>query len=241
LSGRYVMALDEGSTSARAVLVDLEGAIVAEARNPVEPRFPRPRWVELDPAALWEAQRASMTVAMAKVGATTDDIIALGVTTHRETCLVWDRRTGEPVHPALMWMSKQTDPIVARWRAEGLDDEVRTRTGLYNDSFFSAAKIAWILENVPGVRARAERGELAAGTVDTWLLWNLTGGRSHLTDHSEASRTALFRLESLAWDDTLCEAFGVTPELLAPAVASDSTSARCTRARSGCRARRPCR
>ena len=222
MSKRYVMALDEGSTSARAVLVNLEGAIVAEARNPVVPLFPKPDWVEIDPIALWQAQRSSMAAVMAKVGATTDDIAAIGVTTHRETCMIWNRKTGEPVHPIIMWMSKQTDGIIARWKAEGLDNVVRQRTGLFNDSFFSAGKLAWLLENVPGVRAKAERGELAAGTVDTWLLWNLTGGRSHLTDHSEASRTALFNLKSLNWDETLCAACGIPMQVLPRALPSNS-------------------
>ena len=223
MSRQYIMALDEGSTSARAVLVNAEGRIVAEARNPVIPNFPRTGWVELDPIALWQAQRASMAAVMTKHGVTTDDIAAIGVTTHRETCLIWDRRTGEPVYPALMWMSKQTDQIVARWRAAGLDQLIRERTGLFNDSFFSAGKLAWLVENVPGVRARAERGELAAGTVDTWLLWNLTGGRSHFTDHSEASRTALFALETLSWDETICGACGIPLEMLAPAIQSGSS------------------
>ena len=222
MSKRYVMALDEGSTSARAVLVNLEGAIVAEARNPVVPLFPKPDWVEIDPIALWQAQRSSMAAVMAKVGATTDDIAAIGVTTHRETCMIWNRKTGEPVHPIIMWMSKQTDGIIARWKAEGLDNVVRQRTGLFNDSFFSAGKLAWLLENVPGVRAKAERGELAAGTVDTWLLWNLTAGRSHLTDHSEASRTALFNLKSLNWDETLCAACGIPMQVLPRALPSNS-------------------
>jgi glycerol kinase len=217
---RFIMALDEGSTSARAVLVDPDGKIVAEARNSIVPNFPKPGWVELDPLALWQAQRASMEAVMTKARITANDVAAIGITTHRETCLIWDRKTGEPVYPALMWMSKQTDEIVARWRAEGLDQEVRKRTGLFNDSFFSAGKLAWLVENVAGVRARAERGELAAGTVDTWLLWNLTGGRSHFTDHSEASRTALFSLKSLNWDETLCAACGVPPELLATVTAS---------------------
>lgn len=222
MSKRYVMALDEGSSSARAVLVDMDGKLAAEARNPVVANFPRPGWVELDPVVLWQAQRASMEAAMHEVGATTDDIAAIGVTTHRETCMIWDRGTGEPVHPALMWMSKQTDSIVARWRGEGIDQLVRERTGLFNDSFFSAAKLAWLVESVPGVKVRAERGELAAGTVDTWLLWNLTGGRSHFTDHSEASRTALFALEELTWDEEICAACGVPLPLLAPALASGS-------------------
>jgi glycerol kinase len=204
------------------VLVNAEGKIVAEARNPIIPQFPRPGWVELDPLALWQAQRSSMENVLAKMGATTDDIAAIGITTHRETCLIWDRKTGEPVHPALMWMSKQTDAIVGRWRADGLDQLVRERTGLFNDSFFSAGKLAWLVENVPGVKARAEKGELAAGTVDTWLLWNLTGGRSHFTDHSEASRTALFALEQLAWDEDICKACGVPMPLLAPALNSSA-------------------
>jgi glycerol kinase len=222
MSKRYVMALDEGSSSARAVLVDMDGLIVAESRNPVVPHFPRPGWVELDPVALWQAQRASMEAAMHKVGATTDDIAAIGVTTHRETCMVWDRKTGEPIYPAIMWMSKQTDQIVARWKAQGLDQLIRERTGLFNDSFFSAAKLAWYMENVPGARERAERGELAAGTVDTWLLWNLTGGRSHATDHSEASRTALFALKPLSWDKDICSACGVPLAMLAPALESSA-------------------
>jgi glycerol kinase len=222
MSKRYVMALDEGSTSARAVLVNEEGRIVSEARNAITPRFPRTGWVELDPVALWQAQRAAMEGAMAKIGATTDEIAAIGVTTHRETCMIWDRKTGEPVYPAIMWMSKQTDAIVQRWKAAGLDQLVRERTGLFNDSFFSAAKLAWLVENVPGVRLRAERGELAAGTVDCWLVWNLTGGRSHVTDHSEASRTALFALKALVWDEEICAACGIPMALLPPALPSSS-------------------
>jgi glycerol kinase len=222
MTGRYVLALDLGSTSARALLVDPDGIIVAEARNPVVPAFPRPGWVELDPVALWQAQHDSIGRVIAEAGVRSDDLAAIGVTTHRETAMLWDRGTGEPVHSAIMWMSKQTDPIVERWRAEGLDEPLRKRTGLMNDSYFSAPKLAWLLENVDGVRARAERGELAAGTVDTWLLWNLTGGRSHLTDHTEASRTALFSLETLAWDEVLCHACGIPAEVLPPALASDS-------------------
>lgn len=222
MSARYALALDLGSTSARAVLVDEEGEAVAEARRPTEPLFPHRGWVELDPWHLWRSLRDSMEEAMAAVSATTDDIVGAGVTTSRETCLVWDRATGEPVYPAIMWMSKQTDGVVDRWRAEGLDDDVRARTGLFNDSFFSAAKLAWILEHVDGVRDRALRGELAAGTLDTWLAWNLTGGRNHVTDPSEASRTALFSLADLAWDDELCSRTGVPRSLLPEVLDSDA-------------------
>ena len=222
MSRRFALALDLGSTSARAVLVDEAGEGVAEARRPTEPLFPQRGWVELDPWHLWAALRDSMQEAMAAVGATTDEIAGAGVTTSRETCLVWDRATGEPIHPAIMWMSKQTDGIVERWRAAGLDDEFRARTGLFNDSFFSASKLAWILDHVPGSRQRAEAGELAAGTLDTWLAWNLTGGRNHVTDPSEASRTALFSLAALAWDEELCRATGVPRPLLPDVLDSDA-------------------
>ena len=149
------------------------------------------------------------------------DLAAVSITTHRETGMIWDRKTGEPVHNAVVWISKQTDEIVKRWSAEGLDEVFLDRTGVFNDSYFSAAKIVWLMENVPDVRRRAEAGELAFGTPDTWLLWNLTGGRSHLTDHSCASRTALFNLESMTWDAQLCETLGIPMAILPDAIASD--------------------
>lgn len=222
MSRHLAVALDLGSTSARAVIVDAAGEVVAEARRPTEPLFPQRGWVELDPWHLWRGLRDSLEEALRTARATTDDIAGAGVTTSRETCLIWDRATGEPIYPAIMWMSKQTDGIVDRWRAEGLDGEFRARTGLFNDSFFSAAKLAWILETVPGARARAEAGELAAGTLDTWLVWNLTGGRSHVTDPSEASRTALYSLADLAWDEVLCRAAGVPLSLLPEVLDSDA-------------------
>ena len=200
--GPFVLALDEGSSSARSVLVDTSGAIVGEARSPVTWRHPRPGWVELDPIGLWQTQLDTVERVMHQVGAAGSDIAACAVTTHRETVLIWDRRTGEPVYDAIVWISHQTDQIVARWQAEGLDEEFRRRTGLRNDSYFSAAKLAWLLEEVPGVRARAEAGELACGTVDCWLVWNLTGGREHKTDHSCASRTEAAdrtRAKAVAW------------------------------------------
>jgi len=204
------------------VLVDATGAIVHEARAAVPWVRPRPGHVELDPVALWASQRDTLTRVLAEAGAGPGDIAACAVTSHRETVLVWDRRTGQPVHNAIVWISSQTDGIVARWRAEGLDEEFRRRTGLRNDSYFSAAKIAWLLEEVPGVRARAEAGELACGTIDCWLLWNLTGGATHRTDHSCASRTALFNLDKLAWDEDLLARLNIPSALLPPAVDSDS-------------------
>lgn len=222
MTGRFVLALDEGSSSARSVLVDPSGVIVSEARAPVAWRRPRPGWVELDPVDLWRTQLDTVRRALDGASARPADIAAVAVTSHRETVMVWDRRTGEPVHDAIVWISSQTDDIVARWRDEGLDEVFRSRTGLRNDSFFSAAKLVWLLEHVPGVRARAEAGELAAGTVDCWLLWNLTGGAVHATDHSCASRTALFNLETLAWDDVLCDRLGIPTALLPPALPSDA-------------------
>jgi glycerol kinase len=222
MTARFVMALDLGSTSARTVLVDADARIVAQASNPVEIKHARPAWAELDPVALWTAQLDSITRVLAQAGATPADVAAIGITTHRETAFAWERRTGEPVHDAVMWMSKQTDDIVRRWSAAGLDPEVRERTGLNNDSYFTAPKLAWYMENVDGFADRARRGEIAAGTVDTWLLWNLTEGRSHRSDHSEASRTALFNLDTLAWDTELCAACDIPLEILPEAVPSDA-------------------
>ncbi len=222
MAGRYVLALDEGSSSARAVLIDEDGNMVSDAATPIQALYPRPNWVELDPATLWEAAKNSMSLVMEKVGATAVEIAAVGVTTHRETCMIWDRATGRPVYNALMWMSKQTDDIVARWSAEGMDEEIRRRTGVRNDSYFSASKLAWILENVPGVRDAASAGKLAAGTVDTWILWNLTAGRSHRTDASAASRTAMFNIHTNSWDSELCAMYGIPTELLPEVVSSNS-------------------
>jgi glycerol kinase len=214
MAEKFVLALDEGSSSARAVLFTSDGVAVSDASEPLTPLFPRDNWVELDPSNLWSALHNSILRAMAQVGAEAKDIAAVGITTHRETTVMWNKRTGQPVHNALMWMSKQTDPIIARWSDHGLDDEFRTRTGVRNDSYFSAGKIAWLLENVEGTRAAAEAGELAIGTPDTWLLWNLTGGTSHKTDKSAASRTALLNVFSGRWDDYLLDALDIPPSLL---------------------------
>lgn len=222
MSGPYVIALDEGSSSARTLIIDQAGQVVAEAREAVTPIFPRPGWVNLDAEALWQAQLSTMRRAVAQLGCSPRDIVAAGITSHRESIFAWDRTTGAPVHDAIMWMSKQTDPIIRRWSADGLDDEIRERTGLMNDSYFSAGKLAWLVENVAGFRKRSERGELAVGTPDTWLLWNLTRGASHRTDHTCASRTAIFNLQRVAWDTELCGTLGIPTAILPEAVPSDS-------------------
>lgn len=222
MPARYILALDEGSSSARAVIFDDLGNPVSEASRAIEAHFPNPGWVELKPADLWNAPRDCITEAMTKANLTTDDIAAVGVTTHRETIVMWDRATGEPVHDAIMWMSKQTDDIIREWSEQGFDDEFRQRTGVRNDSYFSAGKIAWLLRHVPGVRERAERGELAIGTPDVWLLWNLTGGSSHKIEPSAASRTALLNIHRAEWDVELCAMLGIPLSLLPELVSSDA-------------------
>lgn len=226
MTGGYLLALDEGSTSARSVVVDAAGGIVGESRAAVTWDRPRPGWVELDPVALWRCQLDTATRVLQETGIAARELSAVAVTSHRETVMIWDRRSGEPVYNALVWISKQTDAIVDRWRRAGLNEEFRRRTGLRNDSFFSAAKIAWLLENVPDVRRRADAGELACGTVDTWLVWNLTGGRTHQTDHSCASRTALFDLSARCWDAELCDWLRIPVSLFAAATASDAVFGR---------------
>ncbi len=221
MTGPLLLALDEGSSSCRSILVDSSGRMHGEARENVTWEYPRPSWVELDPVRLWRDQLSTIERAMGSVGVKGADLEAVSITTHRETAMLWDRATGEPVHNAVVWISKQTDDIVKRWSDQGLDEVFRERTGLFNDSYFSAAKVVWLLENVPDVRRRAEAGELAFGTPDTWLLWNLTGGRSYLTDHTCASRTALFNLESLSWHEELCEPLGIPMAICPAAIASD--------------------
>ncbi len=220
MTGRYVLALDEGSSSARAVIFDDHGNPRGSATRPIEAIFPQPGWVELDPSDLWNAPRECIGEAMAAAGVTARDIAVVGITTHRETIVMWDRKTGEPVYNAIMWMSKQTDDIVREWSERGLDEEFRTRTGVRNDSYFSAGKIAWLLRHVSGVRDRAERGELAIGTPDVWLLWNLSGGAAHRIEPSAASRTALLNIHSGTWDLELLDMLDIPLSLLPEIVPS---------------------
>ena len=220
MTANYILAIDEGSSSARAVIIDADGRTVGEASRVIEALYPNPGWVELSPADLWDAPRACIEDAMKTANLTAADIAAVGLTTHRETIVMWDRSTGRPVYNAIMWMSKQTDDIVREWSARGLDDEFRRRTGVRNDSYYSASKIAWLLRHVPGARERAERGELAIGTPDVWLLWNLTGGQSHRVEPSAASRTALLNIERGQWDEELCRILDIPMSLLPEIVES---------------------
>jgi glycerol kinase len=216
-----VLAIDSGSSSLRTIVAALPDRIIADARQEVPWLHPQPGWVELDPVALWESVRR--TVGQALSAAQVDDsrISAVAITSHRETVVMWDRHTGRPVHDAVVWISKQTDDIVRGWDESGIGAEFEPRTGLRNDSFFSAGKLAWLLEHVPGTRAGAESGDLIAGTIDCWLLWNLTDGAVHATDPSCASRTALFDLQRCRWDEELCAMLGIPVTMLPEVRATD--------------------
>ncbi len=221
MPARYVMALDQGTTSSRAILFDARGAVVAVDQVELPQHFPQPGWVEHDPAEIWETQLRAARGALAKAGAQAGDVAALGITNQRETTVVWDRATGEPIHRAIVWQSRQTAPICEELRARGLADEVRRKTGLVIDAYFSATKVRFILDAVPGAQARAERGELAFGTVDSWLIWKLTRGRVHATEPSNASRTMLYDIHARRWDDALLRELRI-PHALLPEVRDSS-------------------
>jgi glycerol kinase len=200
---RYVMALDQGTTSSRAMLFDERGGVAAADQHEFPQHFPRPGWVEHDPEEIWDSQLRAARGALARAGAEARDVAAIGITNQRETALVWDRATGQPIHPAIVWQSRQTAPLCEELRSRGLSETVRARTGLVIDAYFSATKIRFILDAVPGAQERAERGELAFGTVDAWLLHKLTGGRVHATEYSNASRTMIYDIHARDWDDEL--------------------------------------
>ena len=218
---RFVMALDQGTTSSRALLFDQAGAVVAVDQHEFPQHFPKPGWVEHDPEEIWDSQLRAARGALEKAGARGADLAAIGITNQRETALVWDRKTGAPIHRAIVWQSRQTARICEDLRARGLEEEVRRRTGLVIDAYFSGTKIRFILDAVEGAQARAEAGELAFGTVDTWLLQKLTKGRVHATEYSNASRTLLYNIFERDWDDTLLGALNV-PRALLPEVKDTS-------------------
>lgn len=217
---RYVLALDQGTTSSRALLFDEQGRVVASDQHEFTQHFPQPGWVEHDPAEIWQSQLAAARGALAEAGASAGDIAAIGIANQRETSLVWDRATGEPIYPAIVWQSRQTAAICDELRERGIEDDVRARTGLPIDAYFSATKLRFILDAVDGAQARAERGELAFGTVDSWLIHRLTKGEVHATDQSNASRTMLYNLAG-GWDDTLLAALDI-PRAMLPEVSDSS-------------------
>jgi glycerol kinase len=210
----YILALDQGTTSSRAILFDGDGGIKGVAQREFKQIFPQPGWVEHDPMDIWTSQAGVAVEVLAAAHARARDVSAIGITNQRETTLVWDRKTGQPVANAIVWQDRRTAGTCDRLRSDGAEPLFRERTGLVLDAYFSGTKLAWILDNVAGVRGRAEAGELAFGTVDTWLLWKLTDGRLHITDSSNASRTLMFNIHTLKWDDELLRALRVPRSVL---------------------------
>ena len=217
----YVLALDQGTTSSRALLIDASGSIASVAQFEFPQSFPKPGWVEHDPAAIWDSQLRAARKALEGASISAADVAAVGITNQRETTVVWDRATGEPIHPAIVWQSRQSVPACDALRARGLEEEIRARTGLLIDAYFSGTKIRFILDAVPGAQARAEAGELCFGTIDTWLLHRLTKGRVFATEPSNASRTLLYDIHRGDWDDYLLDALGV-PRAMLPEVRDSS-------------------
>lgn len=216
----YILALDQGTTSSRALIFDRAGRICAVAQEPLPQHFPQPGWVEHDASDIWQGQLATARAALAQAGLQASDIAAIGIANQRETTLLWERASGQPLAPAIVWQDRRTAAHCERLRLAGHEPLIQQKTGLLLDAYFSATKLAWLLDNIPGARQRAERGELAFGTVDSWLVWQLTGGQKHVTDVSNAARTLLLNLHTLDWDDELLALFGVPRGLLPQVVAS---------------------
>jgi glycerol kinase len=211
---KYVLALDQGTTSSRAIVFDHDGAIVSVAQQEFPQIYPAPGLVEHDPEAIWSSQLTVAHEALKKAGVSAADIVALGITNQRETALVWEKSTGKPVFNAIVWQSRLTVPICDELKAKGFDKEIRARTGLVTDAYFSGTKVKWILDNVAGAREKADRGELLFGNVDTFLMWRLSKGRVHATDYSNASRTLLFNIYNKEWDDVILNELGVPRSML---------------------------
>ena len=218
---KYIMALDQGTTSSRCILFDKAGNICSMAQREFEQIYPKPGWVEHNPMEIWSTQYAVMSEAMALVGAKPKDIAGIGITNQRETTIVWDKETGEPVYNAIVWQCRRTAKDINLLVKDGYADVIKAKTGLVPDAYFSATKIAWILSNVAGARKKAEEGRLLFGTVDTWLIWKLTGGAVHVTDYTNASRTMLFDIHNRCWDKELLEKFNI-PEVKLPKVKPSS-------------------
>lgn len=211
---QYVMALDQGTTSSRCILFDHAGNICGMAQKEFEQIYPNPGWVEQNPREIWSSQYSVMVQVMAENGIDAKQIKGIGITNQRETTIIWNRYTGEPVYNGIVWQCRRTAKMIDALKKEGYDQVIREKTGLIADAYFSASKIAWILDNVEGAREQAERGELIFGTVDTWLIWNLSGGLVHVTDYTNASRTMLFDIHKLCWDDELLAKFNIPKSML---------------------------
>lgn len=211
---KYILALDQGTTSSRAIVFNNDGTIVSVAQKEFTQIYPKAGWVEHDPMEIWGTQSGVAREALDKAGIGADQIAAIGITNQRETTVVWDKNTGKPVYNAIVWQCRRTAPICDDLKAKGLADSIRQKTGLVVDAYFSGTKVKWILDNVPGAREKAERGELLFGNIDTWLIWNLTGGKNHVTDYSNASRTMLFNINDLAWDEDILKELNIPSSVL---------------------------
>src|SRR6201997_1928116 len=224
----FILALDQGTTSSRAILFTRDGKIHAQAQQEFTQIYPQPGWVEHDPFEILTSQLSSAIGVLAKTQLCPGDIVAAGVTNQRETAIVWDRETGKPVYNAIVWQDRRTAPLCDQLRRDGAEPMVREKTGLLVDPYFSGTKVAWILDNVPGARARADAGKLAFGTVDSWLIWKLTNGARHVTDATNASRTMLFNIHTMDWDDELLKLLDVPRSMLPEVVASSGVCATTT-------------
>ena len=218
---KYVMSLDQGTTSSRCILFDHEGNICSSAQKEFRQIFPQPGWVEHDPMEIWRTTLEVAKNAMEKLNVEADSIAAIGITNQRETTVLWDKETGEPVCNAIVWQCRRTSDMIDDLVARGYSDTIRSKTGLVPDAYFSGSKIKWILDNVPGARQKAEAGQLLFGTIDTWLIWNLTGGRVHVTDHTNASRTMIYNIHKLCWDEELLKLLNI-PKCILPDVKPSS-------------------
>ena len=210
----YLLALDQGTSSSRSILFNLQGEIVASAQREFRQLFPQPGWVEHDPLEIWESQLATCHAVIRQAGIQASDILAIGITNQRETTIVWDKQTGQPLANAIVWQDRRTADQCEQLRAAGHTEMLRQKTGLVPDPYFSATKLSYLLQQIPDAHARAARGEIAFGTVDSWLLWQLTGGRVHATDVTNASRTLMYNLAQGGWDEALVQALGLPPEAL---------------------------
>jgi len=217
---KYILALDQGTTSSRAIIFGNDGKIVSVAQKEFTQIYPKAGWVEHDPMEIWGTQSGVAREAMDKIGIGADDIAAIGITNQRETTVVWERSTGKPIYNAIVWQCRRTAPICDELKAKGLAETIRNKTGLVVDAYFSGTKVKWILDNVEGARERAKNGELCFGNIDTWLIWNLTKGKVHVTDYSNASRTMLFNIHELAWDKEILEELDIPEAMLPEAKAS---------------------
>ena len=225
--GDYIMALDQGTTSSRTIIFNRAGEIISSSQQEFEQIYPRPGWVEHDPEKIWTSQLQTIREALDRANLLASEISAIGISNQRETTVLWDRRTGKPIYNAIVWQCRRTADFCEELQKEGFDARLREKTGLVTDAYFSGTKLKWILDHVPSARREAEQGHLAFGTIDSWLVNRLSGGKVHVTDYSNASRTLLYNIHELRWDDEILQRFGIPPSLL-PEVVPSSHPVACT-------------